>query len=46
MLQTSNLAVILIFPALSISAIHKVLGIKFKGGTGHVTHLGCKRLRQ
>ena len=32
MLQTSNLAVLLIFPALSISAIHEVLGIKFKGG--------------
>ena len=41
MLQTSNLAVLLIFPALSISAIHEVLGIKFKGA-GQV-FLSCKR---
>ena len=32
MLQTSNLAVLLIFPALSVSGIHEVLGIKCKGG--------------
>ena len=33
MLQTSNLAVLLIlFPALFISGIHKVPGLKFNGG--------------
>ena len=32
MLQTSNLAVLLIFPALSVSGIQEVPGIKFKGG--------------
>ena len=31
MLQTSNVAVLLIFPVLSMSGIHKVPLLKFKG---------------
>ena len=41
MLQTSNMAVPLRFPALSIPGVHTVPGIKFKGGR-YVT-LCCKR---
>ena len=39
MLQTSNLAILLFFSALSISAIHKVPGISCKRSI----HIGCMR---